>query len=406
MVKVLATSREPLHIPGENLHVVAPLAAPGESVVPEISATYPAVRLFVDRAAAVLPGFELDVANAKAVAGICRNLDGMPLAIELATPWLRTLTPAQLAARLDDRFALLTGGSRTALPRHQTLRAVVDWSWDLLSERERVLARRLAVFPGGATLAAAERVCAGQPGQEASPLPVGALLPTLAGLVGKSLLSRSDAQQDATPRYRMLETVRAYGLERLAEARDDAVTRDAFARYYLEFAETADPQLRTKAQAHWFRDLTAEQDNVIAAIRWAVTSGDTETALRSVRAMGYYWMQCGHGEADALCREVLALAPPPLTLKVAEARIICALLAAGWNWEMDKVRGPLTEALDALSGFGTDDAAIHPLVAMAQPMLMQYDGETDRARQQLERYITSRDPWLRALGKVLIASYA
>ena len=193
-VSILATSREPLQIPGETLHVVAPLAAPRESDVPEISTTYPAVRLFADRAAAVLPGFELDAANAEAVAGICRNLDGMPLAIELAAPWLRTLTPAQLAERLDDRFALLTGGSRTALPRHQTLRAVVDWSWDLLSEQERVLARRLAVFPAGATLAAAERVCAGQPGQEAGPLPAGAVLPALAGLVGKSLLTRADTR--------------------------------------------------------------------------------------------------------------------------------------------------------------------------------------------------------------------
>ena len=121
----------------------------------------PAVRLFADRAAAVQPDFELDASTAGPVAQICRALDGMPLAIELAAPWLRTLTPAQLAERLDDRFALLTGGSRASLPRHQTLRATVDWSWQLLSEPERALARRLAVFPGGATLAAAERVCAG-----------------------------------------------------------------------------------------------------------------------------------------------------------------------------------------------------------------------------------------------------
>jgi predicted ATPase/DNA-binding SARP family transcriptional activator len=404
-VKVVATSREPLQIPGETLHVVAPLAAPRESDLPEVSTTYPAVRLFADRAAAVLPGFELDAANAEAVASICRNLDGMPLAIELATPWLRTLTPAQLAARLDDRFALLTAGSRTALPRHQTLRAVVDWSWDLLSERERVLARRLAVFPGGATLTAAERVCACQPGQEASPLPTSAVLPTLAGLVGKSLLTRSDARDDE-PHYRMLDTVRAYGLERLAEANEDAVTRDASARYYLEFAETADPELRTKTQAHWFRALTAEQDNVNAAIRWAVARQDADTALRFVRAMGYYWVQRGHGEADALSRAVLAMTPPPLTVKLAEARVICALLAAGWNWDIGSVREPLTEALEALNGFGTDKGAGHPLVAMSEPVLMQYDGVTDQAQEHFERYVTAKDPWLRAMGKVYTSSYA
>jgi predicted ATPase len=159
-VRVLATSREPLQIPGEALQVVAPLAIPREADHPAVSSGYPAVRLLADRAAAGLDGIEVRAANARAGARICRTLDGMPLAIELAAPWLRTLTPAQLAERLDDRFALLTGGSRIALPRHQTLRAVVDWSWNLLSGQERALARRLAVFPSGVTLAAAERVCA------------------------------------------------------------------------------------------------------------------------------------------------------------------------------------------------------------------------------------------------------
>jgi predicted ATPase/DNA-binding SARP family transcriptional activator len=407
-VNVLVTSREPLQIPGETLHVVAPLAAPRESDVPEVSTTFPAVRLFADRAAAVLPGFELDAANAQAVASICRNLDGIPLAIELAAPWLRTLTPAQLAARLDDRFTLLTAGSRTALPRHQTLRAVVDWSWGLLSRQERALARRLAVFPGGATLTAAERVCAGQPGQEASPLPASAVLPTLAGLVGKSLLARADTQggQGQESRYRMLDTVRAYGLERLAEAGEDAATRDAAARYYLEFAETADPRLRTQAQAHWFRALTAEQDNVNAAIRWAVARQDADTALRFVRALGYYWIQRGHGEAPAVSCEVLALTPPPLTQQLAEARVICSLLAAGWNWDIDRIREPLTEALAVLNGLGADYGSFHPLVAMAEPLVMQYDGATDQAQQQFERYITARDPWLRAIGQVYLSSYA
>ena len=191
-VKVVATSREPLQIPGETLHVVAPLAAPRESDIRKSPRPTRRCGCFADRAAAVLPGFELNAANAEAVASICRNLDGMPLAIELAAPWLRTLTPPSWPRGSTTASRCSTGGSRTALPRHQTLRAVVDWSWDLLSERERVLARRLAVFPGGATLTAAERVCAGQPGQEASPLPASAVLPTLAGLVGKSLLTRSE----------------------------------------------------------------------------------------------------------------------------------------------------------------------------------------------------------------------
>jgi tetratricopeptide (TPR) repeat protein len=122
--------------------------------------------------------------------------------------------------------------------------------------------------------------------------------------------------------------------------------------------------------------------------------------------MGYYWVQRGYGEADALCREVLALTPPPMTMKLAEARVICALLAAGWNWEIDRIRKPLTEALDVLNGFGADYEAFHPLVAMAEPVLMQYDGATDQAQRQFERYIASRDPWLRAIGKVYVSSYA
>jgi predicted ATPase len=185
-VRILATSREPLAIGGERLWSVAPLPVPpgsGEDLTgPEIGA-YPAVRLLLDRAAAAQAGVKLTAASAGRLASICRMLDGMPLAIELAAPRLRTLSPAQLAERLGDRFRLLTGGSRAAMPRHQTLRAVVDWSWELLAEPERVLARRLAVFPGGATLKMAERVCGG------SSLPADDVLPALAGLVDKSFLA-------------------------------------------------------------------------------------------------------------------------------------------------------------------------------------------------------------------------
>jgi predicted ATPase/DNA-binding SARP family transcriptional activator len=219
-LRIVATSREPLRIDGETLFVVSPLRVPPPAV-PDMTdiSCYPAVQLLRDRASAVLPGFEADRGNSEALARICRALDGMPLAIELAAVWLRTLTPAQLAERLDDRFALLTGGSRTALPRHKTLRAVVAWSWDLLSGPERALARRLAVFPAGATLAAAERVCA-LDGD--GTLPRGAVLPALSGLVEKSILAMAVGAGDRGPRYRMLETVRAYGMERLAETGDDA----------------------------------------------------------------------------------------------------------------------------------------------------------------------------------------
>jgi predicted ATPase/DNA-binding SARP family transcriptional activator len=404
-VRIVATSREPLQIPGETLHVVAPLPAPPAAASAMDIVSYPAVRLFEDRAAAVVNGFELEDANAEAIARICRTLDGMPLAIELATPWLRTLTPAQLAERLADRFALLTGGSRTVLPRHQTLRAVVDWSWNLLSDQEKALASRLAVLPGGVTLAAAERVAGDSESTDGAAQTATEVLTALAGLVAKSILTRADEDADE-PRYRMLETVRAYGLERLAEAGEDTAVRDAVARYYLDLVETADPLLRTAEQSRWFRVLTAEQDNVNASVRWSVARGDVASALRFVRSLGYYGVQVGQGEADAICREVLAMPlPAKMTRQLAEGRVICALLAAGWSWDIERIRQPLTEALAILAGFGDDEIG-HPLVAMAEPLLMQYDGDTDLAQVQFERHITARDPWLRAVGRVYLSTYA
>jgi predicted ATPase/DNA-binding SARP family transcriptional activator len=408
-VRILATSREPLRIDGETLWPVAPLSVPpaasptpARTPAPTASPTShaditdvaasPAVRLFRDRAAAVLPGFAVDETNAAAVARICRALDGMPLAIELAAVWSRTLPPAQLAERLDDRFALLTGGSRTALPRHQTLRAVVDWSWNLLLEPERVLARRLAVFPAGATLAVAEQVCAD------AQLARAAVLPALSGLVGKSILTTVDNPAEPGPRYRMLETVRAYGLERLTEAGEDTQVRDAFAAYYLSLAETADPMLRTAEQTRWFCELTAEQDNVHAALRWTISRGDAASALRLVRALGYYWTQRGRGEGDVLAREVLALEPPAGSLLVAEARVVCAMMAAGQSWDMDAIREPLTAALADLARWTADGAAIHPIAAMAEPMLALFSGDGGSALTVIESYTTMADPWMRAAG--------
>ena len=407
--RIIATSREPLRIPGETLWVVAPLPVPPVSgmagaesapAIPEIS-TYAAVRLFCDRAAAVLPGFALDDGNVPAVARICQALDGMPLAVELAAPWLRTLPPAQLAERLDDRFALLTGGSRTALPRHQTLRAVIDWSWNLLSEPERVLARRLAVFPGGATLAAAEQVCPG------GPLARGDVLPALSGLVAKSILSAADGAGERGPRYRMLETVRAYGLERLAEAGEETAVRDAMAAYYLDFAETADPLLRTAQQRTWHRALTAEQDNINAALRWAIARRDAATALRFVRALGFYWTQRGRGEGDALAREVFAMEPPDNSLLMTEARVACALMTVSATLNLTEVREPLAAGIESLTRFADAGQPIHPMAAAAIPLVAMFDRDHAAAIGAIDRYAkSSSDPWMRATGRMYRSTYA
>ena len=399
-VRILATSRQPLRIDGETLCPVLPLPIPPVPSAPVMIASYGSVRLLRDRAVAVRPDFELGEANAAAVARICRALDGMPLAIELAAVWLRTLTPAQLAERLDDRFALLTGGSRTALPRHRTLRAVVDWSWELLSPPEQVLARRLAVFSGGTTLAAAERVCADDL------LPRAAVLPALSGLVDKSILGTAESQDRLSPRYRMLETVRAYGLERLADAGEDAAVRDAFAAYYLDLAETADPGLRAAGQGRWLRELTAEQDNLHAALRWTIARQQADTALHLVRALGWYWTLRGQpGEPEALARQVLALEPREQTPRMAEARVVCAITAAGDGWEIDSVRPALAAAVADLRRWSPDTAPSHPIAAMGEPMLAMHDRDPNRAFAVFDRYMTSEDPWVRAAVPLLRGTF-
>ncbi len=399
-LRILATSRQPLRIDGETLCPVPPLPIPPAPAAPVTIASYGSVRLLRDRAVAVRQDFELGEANAAAVARICRALDGMPLAIELAAVWLRTLTPAQLAERLDDRFGLLTGGSRTALPRHRTLRAVVDWSWDLLSASEQVLARRLAVFPGGATLAAAESVCADKL------LPSAAVLPALSGLVDKSILGVAEGQDGLSPRYRMLETVRAYGLERLVDADEEAAVRDAFAAYYLDLAETADPRLRAAGQGRWLRELATEQDSLHSALRWTIVRQQADGALRFVRALGWYWFLRGQpGEPEVLARQVLAFEPGEQTPRMAEARVICAITAAGDSWEIDTVQPALAAAVADLNRWSPDTAPSHPLTAMGEPMLALYDQDPDRAFAVFDRYVTSEDPWVRAAVPLLRATF-
>nr|WP_042194499.1 BTAD domain-containing putative transcriptional regulator [Kibdelosporangium sp. MJ126-NF4]CEL21363.1 Signal transduction response regulator / Disease resistance domain-containing protein [Kibdelosporangium sp. MJ126-NF4]CTQ96070.1 Signal transduction response regulator / Disease resistance domain-containing protein [Kibdelosporangium sp. MJ126-NF4] len=255
-LRVLATSREPLGITGEVVRLVEPLDLPPADARLADSVSYPAVRLLIDRAS---PGF---VAS-EAVVRICRALDGIPLAIELAAARLRTMPAEQVAARLDDRFRVLTHGSRTALPRHQTLRAVIDWSWDLLSEQERTVLCRLAVFAGGATLEAAEAVC----GPES----------VLTALVDKSLVIAGE-------RYRMLDTIKAYCLEKLTD--HDAAHR-AHAEYFIALAESVDPHLRRAEQVEWLPRIHAEDDNINAALRNAT---EARIGIRLTAAASWYWL--------------------------------------------------------------------------------------------------------------------
>ncbi|MFE9748109.1 BTAD domain-containing putative transcriptional regulator [Saccharothrix saharensis] len=362
--RVLATSREPLGVYGEVVSPVPPLD--GDA----------AVRLLAERAVAVRPGFAVTPENADVVAEVCRRLDGLPLAIELAAARLRSLSVEQLAARLDDRFRLLTGGSRTALPRHQTLRAVVAWSWDLLSAPERDFAERLAVFPAGFDLEAAERLA----GDGAFDL--------LAALVDKSLV-----QVVAGSRYRMLETIREYCLERLAEEGRVAAARAEHAAYFRDLAETAEPHLRGKEQMTWIARLEAERDNLVAALHFAADSGDADTAVRLAAAMGMFWTMRGN-RAESVPWLRLALSvpgrPPDTARQVASAFLLVNNAVTGGFKDLDTHIATLTE-------LAAESTGEHPVLVLLEPMLGLFLDDGERALAAVDERLDASDPWTRAV---------
>jgi predicted ATPase/class 3 adenylate cyclase len=273
-VRVLATSREGLNVAGERILVVASLELPEGSAELQTIAGGEAVRLFVERAGAVRAGFALDSTNASAVAQICQRLDGVPLAIELAAARIAMLTPPELARRLDQRFRILTGSERGAVERHQTLRAAIDWSYELLDDAERKLLDRLSVFAGGFTLQAAEAVASGD-GIDAD-----AVFDLLAALVARSLVEADT--EGAEARYRLLETIRQYAEERLETDGDAARVRDEHARYFAGFGEAAITGLASPAELDWWQRFSREIDNVRVALSWAIENRDLETTLRLI----------------------------------------------------------------------------------------------------------------------------
>ncbi|HEX8858644.1 MAG TPA: AfsR/SARP family transcriptional regulator, partial [Actinomycetes bacterium] len=399
-LRVLATSREPLGITGEVLHPVGPLAMPAGEVAPAEALAYPAVRLFVDRGAAARPGFAVDQRTVRPVLDICRALDGIPLAIELAAARLRGLSPEQIAARLDDRFRLLAGGSRTSLPRHQTLRAVVDWSWDLLSDPERVLARRLAVFPGGATLQAAERVCAGP---ELGGLDRDEVLWLLAALVEKSLVVATE--DGAEVRYSMLETMRAYGRERRLEAGEDEALRRAHADYFLELAEEAEPHLRRAEQLDWIRLLTAERENLHGALRWAIDSGNAELAMRLVASVSWYWfLQSARAEGAEWARQALAMAGPVSPAVRVQGYLAAALTVLSGGEELSGSLEYLDQTARMMAALPHDDPRLlHPMAALLPVMNAILHGDDAAALELVRPMATHPDPWTRALEPFITA---
>ncbi|MCX0269646.1 winged helix-turn-helix domain-containing protein [Nocardia zapadnayensis] len=350
-LRILATSREPLGITGEALFPVAPLDVG------------PAAKLFTDRARSVRPEF----VPSDDIDRICRRLDCLPLAIELAAVRLRSMSMETLAARLDDRFQLLTSGSRTSPSRHRTLRAVVEWSWDLLPDTERAAADQAAVFPGSFSGEAAEHT--------------GITADVLHALVDKSLLEYEAG------RYRMLDTIREFGIEQLGATGRMAAARTGHAAYFLELAERAEPQLRGSGQLPWLTCLDAEQDNMNAALRFAVSRGDTDTAVRLGAALGQFWTIHGdHARATAQLHEVLSMTGPAAAgarLRATAAYLLNATFAGSLGTAAATVQRP--------------DAAHEPTAAFICGLLALATGRTDDGLATLEPHLQHPDPWTRGM---------
>jgi predicted ATPase/DNA-binding CsgD family transcriptional regulator/Tfp pilus assembly protein PilF len=308
-IKILATSREPLNIPGEVVWTVPPLSLPerqpwhdpktGETAL-SIYRQSESVQLFLNRAALVLPDFELSIDNGAWVAEICRRLDGMPLAIEFAAARVRALSVQQIAERLDDRFNLLTGGSRTAHARHQTLAATLDWSYALLSEKEKRVLQRFSVFSDGATLDAVESVCTGDDVEAAQALEV------LSQLIDKSLIT-ADRFEHGKTRYFLLETIREYARERLIESGEQANIHRRHLEFFLQLAREAEPNLKGPEQGNWLRRLQLEQDNFRSALTWSLEN-DRTMALQLAVALGQFWFMRGYqfGEGMKWLKSILS----------------------------------------------------------------------------------------------------
>jgi predicted ATPase/class 3 adenylate cyclase len=324
-LKVLVTSRVALHLRAEREFAVPPMAVPDLKHLPELMALsqYEAVALFIQQAQAVKPDFQVTNTNAPAVAAICARLDGLPLAIELAAARSKYFSPETLLARLERRLSVLTGGARDLPARQQTLRNTIAWSYNLLDSHEQRLFRRLAVFAGGCTWEVAEQVCIAAGELD------GDVLETLASLADKSLL-RQEEQPDGEVRFRMLQTLREFGLEVLASEGELEPTLAAHAAYYLAQAEQAEPELRSAQQAVWLDRLEAEHDNLRAALHWLIEHKEAEMGLRLAGALWWFWCRRSYlSEGRTWLKNMLGL-PGALELKQLRAKALTGASGLAW----------------------------------------------------------------------------
>ncbi len=374
---ILASSREQLGIVGETAFRVPSLSIPQLHQSPSLEALahYEAVQLFVDRARLAMPEFTVTAENANALVQICRRLDGIPLAIELAAARVNMLGVEQIAARLGNAFRLLTGGSRTALPRQQTLRALMDWSYNLLSEAERALLRRLSVFAGGWTLEAAEAI--GTDEDAAGLIQPDEVLDLLTQLVNKSLVSAEGAQHDRV-RYRLLETIRQYAREKMSDFCDTDCVWDRHLDYFVQLAERAEPELRRSQQVPWLNRLKDEVDNLHAALDWSLEDY-VEAGLRLASAL--YEFTTRYGSISALAERLLQL------LKKPEAQAHTALRAKAletaanlisWAGDLAEARALAEDSLAIYRELGDVPGEAHCLDSLGTIVCLMDDYETGR----------------------------
>ena len=344
---ILATSRETLAIAGEVVWLVPLLSLPDTQDWLKLFQDYEAIRLFTERAKAVKSDFELTEQNALAVAQICRMLDGIPLAIELAAARVRVLSVEEIVARVGDRFNLLTTGSRSALPRQQTLRALIDWSHDLLSPEEKILFRRLAVFHGGRTLEAVEDVCSGDGIAQAL------VLDLLGRLIDKSLLLTE--KQNGIMVYRILDTIRHYAQDELIKSGETERIRDRHALYFLKLAERAEPELQGPGQLVWLNRLETERNNLRTALDWCLTDApredgaarDRATGLKLAGALYWFWVIRGPLSEGKRWLETALAESPPAARDAARAKALSGLGELAWNQsDMLTARNAYAEALE------------------------------------------------------------
>ncbi|MFD6156453.1 BTAD domain-containing putative transcriptional regulator [Nocardia sp. NPDC060256] len=431
-LRVLATSREPLAIDGEALVPLGPLALPEPGANVEQARGTASVRLFAERAAAVRPGFDVDEQNLDEVLRIVRALDGMPLALELAAARLRTLSLTDLTAGLADRFRLLTAGSRAALPRHRTLRAVIGWSWDLLTDPERIVAERISALPGGVTPASATAVCADNAmpadnsvepisvtrnggtlasatrdfeeadvGPALGGIPCGTAIPAddiselLARLVDRSLLQLAPD----TGGYRMLETIREYGLQRLAEQGTLGGVRDLAAQYFAELAARYDPLLRGPGQLDALHVLRVEYDNVLAALRYRCDTGDAERAIGLAVNLTWYWHMLGrHTDISYWLGRAVAMptARASVARDIASGTLLLNTIAS------------MSDALEELQALA-DRLLSHPELpgvgALTALRLVSLAG-TEASPAIIQRLVDGPDGWLAGLARMVRAHLA